>query len=384
MQFTFYELYLCAFSAGFCSRVIVGAVTALFLDKVSIAQMTAIAGGAVAVSFVLFAFVIGSVLRKGFRERAFVPVLLAVVLLFEPIVVQSNYLYLGTQDVYVLILFLCLICVYGTPLFCVAAPVLSGLALVVHYHYLFSFFPAVMALFVYDFFLGEKRNRRVMGAVGFGVTAASSGPLFLYLVFFAKNHLKCTADEFYEHMVSRFDVSPVMRLQLEEILDGSVIFREYFDYYIFGYHKGVYHYDSSVGYIDYLRQDRLDHTSVSLYYKYFAYALPVIAAFVILWAACARREKGSRRLPYIAFAGILLALFPELFMSTDVLRWMSATLTCQFAVLFAVYCRGDGAVKALLGGSDKKTAARKLVCCCCAAAYIVAILLIGRNLPMFR
>ena len=383
MQFTFYELYLCDFSAGFCSRVIVGAVTSLFLDKVSIEQMTTIANSAVIVSFVLFALVIGCVLRKGLRERSFVPVLLAIIILFEPIIVQSNYLFLGTQDVYVLILFLCILCSYGSVLFYITAPVLSILALIVHYHYFFSFFPAVMALFVYDVFLGEKKIRRRLGAFGFGLTAVSSGSLFLYLVFFAKDHLKCTADEFYEHMVSRFDVSPFVRKNLEQIMNGNVIFRDYFDYYIFGYHKGIYHYDSSIGYIDYLRQDRLDHTRVSLYYQYFAYVLPVLIAFIIIWIFCAAREKGKRRLPYLLFAFIILALFPELFMSTDVLRWMSATLTCQFSILFAVYLQGDATIKTIFNRADMHTFARKIVCIVFAVTYISIMMYIGRALPMF-
>ena len=384
MQFTFYELYLCDFSAGFCSRVIVGAIVSLFLDTVSVAQMTAIANGAVIVSFVLFAFIIGPVLRKGLRERAFIPVLLAIVLLFEPVIVQSNYLFLGTLDVYTLILFLCTLCTYGTPLFYVVAPVFSALGLMVHYHYMFSFLPAVAALFVYDIFLGEKKRARVLGTVGLGVTAASSGLLFLYLVFFAKDHLKCTADEFYERMVSRFDVSPAARLWLEKLMNGNVVFRDYFDYYIFGYNEGIYYYGSGSSFIDFLRRDRLSRAPASLYIKFLSYTLPVFIAFIVLWCVCASRQKGSRRLPYIAFACIVLALFPELFISSDVPRWISATLTCQFALLFAVYRNGDTSVRDLLSTSGGKTFARKLACLLCAAVYIAVIMHIGRALPMFK
>ena len=383
MQFTFYQFYLCDFSAGFCSRVIVGAITGLFLDKVSVPQMTAIANGAVIVSFVLFALVIGAVLRKGLRERAFVPVLLAVVLLFEPVIVQSNFMFLGTLDVYVLICFLCILCSYGTSVFYAAAPLFSGLALMVHYHYLFSFFPAVMALLVYDSFLGQTKQKRLCGAVSSGFTAASTGSLFVYLVFFAKNHLKCTADEFYHRMVSRFDVTPGMRGRLENIMNGNTVFRDYFDYYIFGYNEGTYYYGSGGSFIDFLRRDRQSRVTASLYAKYFAYTLPVFLAFFILWMICVSRQKGSRRLPYLAFACIPLALFPELFISSDVPRWMSATLTCQFAVLFAVFRQGDTTVREILRGSEGKIFVRKLVCILCAAVYIAVMMYIGRDMPMF-
>lgn len=383
MQFTFYQFYLCDFSAGFCSRVIVGAITGLFLDKVSVPQMTAIANGAVIVSFVLFALVIGPVLRKGLREKAFLPVLLAVVLLFEPVIVQSNYMFLGTLDVYVLICFLVILCAYGTPVFYVAAPLFSWLALMVHYHYLFSFFPAVAALFVYSIFLGREKKTRSAGLASFGVTAASTCSLFVYLVFFAKSYLKCTADEFYERMVARFDVFPAMRIGLEKIMDGNVLFRDYFDYNIFGYYNGTYYYGSGSSFIDFLRRDRISRTIPSLYSKYFAYTLPVFIAFILIWIVCASRQKGSRRLPYIAFACIPLALFPELFISSDVPRWMSATLTCQFAVLFAVYRQGDTAVREILRGSDEKTFVRKFVCVLCAAVYIAVMMYIGRDMPMF-
>ena len=384
IQFTFYQLYLCDFSAGFCSRVIVGAIIGLFMDTVSIAQMKAIANGAVIVSFVLFSFVIGQVLRRGLKERAFAPVLFAAVLLFEPVVVQSNYLFLGTLDVYTLILFLCTLCAYGTPFFYIAAPVFSALGLMVHYHYFFSFLPAVMALTVYDIFLGQTKRRRVAGAVGAGATGVTSGGLFLYLVFFAKNHLKCTPDEFFERMAARFDISVGARARLESLLNGSVVFRDYFDYYIFGYYEGDYYYGSGISFIDFLRRDRISRTDTALYFKYFAYTFPVFVAFIVFWLICSYRQKGSRRIPYVVFACVTLALFPELFISSDVPRWVSATLTCQFALLFAVYLNGDAMVRTVLGGSEKKALVQKSACVACAVVYIAVMLYVGRALPIFK
>ena len=383
MQFTFYQFYLCDFFAGFCSRVIVGAVTELFLDTVSIAQMTAIAKGAVIVSLILYALIIGAVLRKGFRERAFVPVLMAAVMLFEPIIVQINFPFLGTLDVYILILFLCILWSYGTPVFYMVAPVCSALGLLVHYHYLLTFFPAVIALYIYEICMEQKKGRRIVSAVSFGVTAVSTGFLFLYLVLYAKNHLKCTADEFYEHMMSRFDVSPAVRGSLEKLMNGDAILREYFDFYIFGYYKGSYYYDSGGSFLEFLRQERQARTAVSLYGKYFAYTLPVFAAFLVLWVVCVFRQKGSRRLPYIVFAGVMLSLFPTLFLSTDVPRWVSAALTCQFAVLFAAYRRGDMTIQTLLGGPGGKTFVLKLACLLGAGVYVAIMMYIGRALPIF-
>ena len=384
MQFTFYQFFLCDFSAGFVSRVIVGAVTSLFLDTVSIKQMTVIASAAVLMSLLLFAGIIGAVLRKGLKERAFVPVLFALVMMFEPVIVQSNYMFLGTLDIYSLIIFLLTLITYGTPLFYIAAPVLSLLGMTVHYHYMFSFFPVVIALFVYDTFLAEKKSRRVGSAAGLCVTAASGGSLFLYFVFFAKDHLKCSADEFYELMVSRFDVTPYVRKSLEKVMDGNVVFRDYFDYYIFGYNKGAFYYDSGADFIDFLRRDRIARAPGSLYTKYFALALPVLLAFAALWIVCAAKQKGSRKLPYIAFACILLALFPELFISSDVPRWFSATLTCQFTLLFAVYLRGDRTVREILSPrEDTRAFRKKCVCMLCAAVYIIAVLIVGRKMPMF-
>ena len=91
-------------------------------------------------------------------------------------------------------------------------------------------------------------------------------------------------------------------------------------------------------------------------------------------------EKDYVRSGYKAVA----ALFPELFISSDVPRWVAMTLTCQFALLFAVYLNGDMTVRSVLGGSGGKTFVRKLVCLLCAAVYIAVIMYIGRALPMFR
>ena len=384
IQFTFYQFYLCDFSAGFCSRVIVGAVTSLFFDKISVAQMTTIANAAVAVSFALFAVIIGAVLRKGIRERAFVPVLLAVVLMFEPVVVQSNYMFVGTLDVYSLIIFLITLCTFGTPLFYIAAPVLSLLGMSVHYHYMFSFFPAVIAMYVYGMFLGEKKSKRILNTVGMCTAALSGTGLFIWFVFFAKDHLKCTADEFYELMVSRFDVSPYKKMSLEKIMNGCCVFRDYFDYYIFGYNNNTFYYDSGADFIGFLRRDRISRVTDSLYIKYFAMVLPVLIAFAALWIYCASKQKGRRRLPYIAFACIMLALFPELFISSDVPRWMSMTLACQFSLLFAVYLRGDKTVGNVFGGTAaERTALLKRVSIVCAAVYIGIMLAVGIKMPMF-
>lgn len=384
MQFTFYQFYLCDFSAGFCSRVIVGSIVSLFTDTVSIALMERIAGAAVLLSFILLSVLTGAVLRKGLREKAFVPVLAAVLLLFEPVTAQSNFMFLGTLDIYALLLFLLTVGTFGTPLFYAAAPVLSLLGMTVHYHYFFSFFPPVLALYVYELFLSEKKSRRAAAAAGMSVTALSGGSLFVYFVFFAKDHLLCTADEFYDRMVSRFDVSAAVRRGLEKIMDGNAVFRDYFDYYIFGYNKGTFYYDSGANFIDFLRRDRYDRAPLSLYLKYFALVLPVLIAFFLLWCVCASRQEGSKKLPYIAFACIMAALFPELFISSDVPRWMSIALITQFVLLFTVFLHKDPAVRDVMRPKRGKGAfSVRLVCMGLAAVYIAFVLFVGRELPMY-
>lgn len=377
----YYQFYLCDFSACFCSRVIVGAVTALFLDKVSVAQMSAIANAAVVVSLVLTAVFAGVAARSGFRKGKLVPVLLALICVTDPVISQVNAMFLGTIDVYVLILFFLMAACFGTKAFYFAAPVLSFAAMTVHYHYFFSFFPAVAALFVYGVVSGEngKKTGYLVSGAGTAVVGCSS---FIYFVFFAKDHLKCTAEEFYDRMLSRFDISPFRAEAVKVINEGDTILRNYFDYYIFGLNKGSYYYGSTSDFIGFLRDWREGNTAMSLYTKYFLIAAPLLAAFIFLWLRCAAKAKGARKLPYIAFACIIAALIPELFISTDVPRWIMMTLAAQFTLFFVVYAKGDEVLTAAVSFGNGRTAAVKRTAVLTAVlVYIAVMLVVGKDLP---
>ena len=52
---------------------------------------------------------------------------------------------------------------------------------------------------------------------------------------------------------------------------------------------------------------------------------------------CAVKEKGLKRFVFFCFAAQMLVLVPEVMVSTDAWRFITAAFISQFAVFFAVY-----------------------------------------------
>ena len=178
-----------------------------------------------------------------------------------------------------------------------------------------------------------------------------------------------TSDEFYQYMLSRFSLSSAER-EAYTFLMGAPLYRDYFDYYIFGEYKDYNYFENIGDFFEFLKNWTANGFSPTMFRKDMVLFLPVLLLAAVIWARCAKREKGIRKLPYICFIGQALVLVPELIISTDIWRWVSAALLTQFFVFAVVYLDKNAAVHRLTDQTKLKPAVGGL-CFIAAAAYIV-------------
>lgn len=335
-----YQFYVCDYSVGYCSRLFVGAMLAFLTDKVSINDMNRIINIAVVLSLFFQALIAGLLLRTGLKNRSLPAALIGLLMATNPLAVVENMSAPGLLDVYLLLLFLIWLAFLRTPLAAVVTPVFCVVGMAIHYEFLFSFLPPMLCLLLYYSFNAKKKRVRVGRWLAFAGGGTASAASFLYFVFLAKDHLRLTPDEFYQHMLSRFTLTSSERELLTAIMGGP-LYRDYFDYYIFGQYKGYDYFNNINDFFVFLKNWTSGRFNAGMLRKDLILFLPVLLIAAVVWIRCAKGEKGIRRLPYVCFIGQALVLIPELIISTDIWRWVSAALLAQFFVFAVVYLDKD-------------------------------------------
>ena len=349
-----FQFYVCDYSVGFCSRLFIGAVISLFTDKVSIALMNRIVNIAVCTSLVGQAVVAGLLMRTGLKNKSPVAAVIGLFFMTNPLSVLENLFAPGLLDVYLLVLFLFWLGFLKTPLCVLVTPIVCFIGIAIHYEFLFTFLPPLLTLLLYYAFFAEKRRVRIGRGIAFASGSAVSAATFFYFVFLAKDHLKMTSDVFYEHMLSRISMTPTER-ECYIFLMGRPIFRDYFDYYIFGEYHGDSYYENVGDFFEFLRQWNMSRFSVNSFLKNMVMFLPVFLVLAVIWGKCAAKESSIRKLPYVCFIGQALVLVPELIISTDIWRWVSAALLSQFFVFAVVYFDIRSVVRQILDETRLQT-----------------------------
>ena len=364
-----YQVYVCDYSVGFCSRLFVGAVIGLFTDRVSIQLMSLIINFAVCFSLAVQAVIAGLLLRAGLKNESVSAALMGLLMMTNPLAVVENMSSPGLLDVYLLVLFLLWLAFLKTPLISLVTPVFCLVGMAIHYEFLFSFLPPMLTLLLYYAFFAEKKRVRVGRWIAFAGGGAVSAASFYYFVFLAKNHLRLTSEEYYRHMLSRFSLTVSQRDTLTEIM-GAPIYRPYFDFYIFGQYRDHDYFKNIGEFFEFLKNWTVKGFAPGMLYKDLVLFLPVFLLAAVVWGRCAAKEKGLKKLPFICFIGQALVLVPVLIISTDIWRWVSAALLTQFFVFAVVYFDKNASIHRLTDGTKLKplTGGMTFVA---AAAYIV-------------
>ena len=377
-------LYLMDYRLGFASRLFVGAVVGLFTDRITPTLIYQIAGYSVLVSVLLHALLGGLVLRKSIEKREYLITLFTLVFLLHSLTATQNLRIKGWQDSYIFILVLLWFFLFDRFASVVTAPVLCMICMLIHYSFIFTFMPPVLALMFYGMFFSAKKAKRVCCGVSFGVGSATVLSLFFYFVFFANDHLKMTRDELYAYMESRYQLTAMEEIHMRRIFSGDLFFRFFPDLYFFNRGLDTGEFSSIKQVLEYIRGEVVAYVRPSVYLKFAVLFLPVFIVFAALWIACMRRAEGAKKLPYIVFIGMSVTLLPACFISADVWRWISAGIIVQFLVLFALYRIGDAALLAVVHGERFKQTPVIIVLCSLCAAYIAFSMWFCVNLPIVQ
>ena len=375
-------LYLWDYKAGFTTRLLVGAVVGLFTDAITPTLIFRIAGISVFVSYVLHALLGGMVLRKSLIKKEYLLTLFTLVFLLHSLTSLQNIRIKGCLDTYIYILFLLWLYFFDKYASVYTVPVLCVVGMLIHYSYIFTFMPAVLALVFYGIFFSEQRKKRIACSVSFVTGCAVTLSSFFYFVYFANDRLKMTSDELYDYMASRYVLTPIEEIHVRRLFDGNLFFRVYMDCYLFNKDRQLNPLSGVQEELELIRREVINYVGTSVYLKYAAVFIPLFIAFAILWIACMKKAKGAKKLPFLVFIAMPVTLIPSNLMSSDVWRWTSAAIICQLCVLVALYRIGDEALLGVINSEKLKKTPVKITLCLLTAAYIAYALWFGIDLPI--
>ena len=369
-----FQFYLCDYSVGVCSLLFVGAVIALFTDYVPLSLINQIVNCSVILTMVGQAVLAGLLLRTGLKNRSVPAALLGLLFMTNPLMMLDKLYLTGMLDIYLVLLLLLWLAFLKTPLLPLITPVFCVAGMAIHYQFLLSHLPPMLALlFFYALFSDDKRKRAI-NASALVTGSVASGASLVYFAFFAKKHLKMTPDEFFLHTAVRFGfISPHQKVDLSKTL--IPIYRDYLDYHLFGIDHGENYSVDGRTFISHLMQFTGERINVPMLRKDILMFIPVFLLVAIIWIRCAKREKGVRKLPYLCFVAQALVLLPELVISTDAWRWFSAAMIAQFVVFSILYLDQKTSLHQLIDKSFKRPSLG-------GCAFLSALAFIGFSLSL--
>ena len=368
------QFYLCDYSVGVCSLLFVGAVIALFTDYVPLSLINQIVNCSVILTMAGQAILAGLLLRTGLKKRSVPAALLGLLFMTNPLMMLDKLYLTGMLDIYLVLLLLLWLAFLKTPLLPLITPICCVVGMAIHYQFLLSHLPPMLALLFFYALFAEEKRKRVLNASALVTGSVASAASFVYFAFFAKKYLKMTSDELFLHMAARFGfIAPDQKVDLSKTL--IPIYRNYFDYHLFGIDHGEKYSVDVKTFISHLMQFTGERINVPMLRKDVLMFIPVFLFVAVIWIWCAKREKGVRKLPYLCFVAQALTLLPELVISTDVWRWFAAAMIAQFVVFSILYLDKETALHQLIDKSFKRPSLG-------GCAFLAAFAFIGFSLSL--
>lgn len=375
-----FPIYLGDFSLVFTSRLLLGSVTKLFSEQLTLPQINAICGISVVISLAVLSLVCGAVLRTGIEKKNGVLVFAAILLMLNPLVAQENLFIYGSYDTYWLILFVVMLFFSKYDCFYLLAPVLCFTATLVHFGFIVSFFPAILTILIYRFF-NEKKKGKSLAAASFCLSGIACAGLLYYSLFIANDHLSMNLEEFHEYILSRLKLTGVEEIRLQRLYGERMFPLDFFEGYFFGSLEDVNARTDFSQLIDMMLRP-LRNASRDIYAGYLIATLPYLAIFTVLWAVCAKYKKGKEKIPFVCFILIQFVMAVGVLISTDLWRWTSAAMISQFGVLyFVLLVKKDRTVSDVTGSVFLKKWWVAALAAAGGIIYVVYLWNFGRALP---
>ncbi len=377
-------VYLADYSLTFTTKLLIGSVTRLFAEKITLEQMYAVCSVANIAAVGALSLFGAAILRSAIELKQYAAVILCSFFALNAMLPLEYYPSFGSYNTYWTILFVFLIFLCGGKAFYLLAPIICVVGMLVHDGFFFAFLPAVMAIIVYDHCSAQNGKQKKLSAASFLVTGAASGALLIYSSFFQNKYLNMTAEEFHAYMISRFDISFGEQKILERNFGPSLFPFSFFETYFFDQFSDAASKApmTPFGYIAAARAYLSGRVSSGFYLRYLAVFLPFVLMFAVLWGLCAKKSSGIKKVPFILFALIPFSILPLVVVSTDFHRWIPAVMISQFSLVFAMLKKKDAAFSEVMSSPLLKKKIFAVLMIAAAGICIAALTLYCRDLPM--
>lgn len=309
-------LYLLDYNFYIGSRTFIGSILSLLTPHITYQQIFIMNISVYVITILSFFALSVFTIRKAIKDDNNFLFLVAVLFIVCPYSLLQYASWVGTYDIY-----LCLFAV----LCCIATssdkmhwlcPFLCIMSIFTHYAFVFSYFPAVLAVQIYNITISKKKKSRILStATGFFASFFSA----IYCGFFANNTIKMSRDELYAYMENR--------------LGTEVQNKPYIDSYYFD--EDVY------GMLSSFKNSIINSEFTKNFVMFF---FPVMLIFIVLWCYYIIRSKKNQMLSggfFILTAVVSIAL---IFLIIEAPRWQTAAILSQFLIFFVLIKKNDSLV----------------------------------------
>ncbi len=306
-------LYLLDFNFYIGSRTFIGSILTLLTPHITYQQIFILNISVYAVTILSF-FALGLyTIKKSIKDDNNFLFLVAILFIVCPYSLLQYSNWVGTYDIYLcLFAVLCALASSSKNMHWLC-PVLCVMAIFTHYAFAFSYFPAVLAVQVYNIITSEKKMQRIFSTVtGFFASFVSA----VYCGFFANNTIKMSRDELYSYMEKRLGT---------QVENKPYIDSYYFDEDVFGMLGGF-----------------KDNIINSEFIKNFVlFFMPVMLLFVVLWCYYIIKNKKNQIIPGFFFLLTAAVSTVLIFLIIEAPRWQTAAILSEFLILFVMIKKND-------------------------------------------
>lgn len=327
-------LYLLDFNFYLGSRTFIGSILTLLTPHITYQQIFILNISVYVIAVLTFLGMGISTFRKALKESNDLLFLSSILFIVCPYSLIQYSSWVGTYDIYLCLFAAIAVMMTNSEKLHWFVSVICVMAIFTHYAFVFSFFPALLAVQVYNITISDKKTGRIVStAISFVVSFISA----VYCGFLANGTIKMTRSELYAYMADRLGT---------EVENKPYIDSYYFKEDVFGM---LGNFKNEIINDDFL-------INFSLYF------LPVILAFSALWIYYIT-TKGKKQIISGGFFLLTVSVSVALiFLIIEAPRWQTAAILSQFLIFFTIIKKNDSTAIECLNKLNKKPINAVMLC----------------------
>ncbi len=313
--------YAMTYDLGFSSRLLMGSLIKVVVPFLSVQILY----GIILMSLILLsgftAVLIGRVIRTADIGAKNLVIVLAILFLASPGSVSFlfGWTNFGRFDTYLILLTLLCIAIMANPKRSFLVPFICILAVAIHQVFIFTYFPIILAIMLYEIYESKWNKSRAMEAA---ITIVGTCSLFFYFQFASRLRLNDPEG-----------VADFIRARSDIPIDTKMIDAEFFQ-------DASYHIRTFVMPTMEELMARLATAGLTL-----LLLLPLILFIAWLWRDIFKNTKDPTQCLILKMMLTMqIAILPAFILTTDYGRWFAALLIGQFCLLFYLIFRNNQAM----------------------------------------